>query len=116
MLPLMLPGTLSGWWRKKITAFPIMVDPVRACPCCGYLTLTDAHQGSYELCPVCFWEDDQVQFRDPDYEGGANRPSLRQAQRNFATFGACERVACGAVRPPRPYEARDPGWSPLVGG
>ena len=26
------------------------------CPCCGSLTLPAG--GQYELCPVCFWEDD----------------------------------------------------------
>ncbi|MFI5753623.1 CPCC family cysteine-rich protein [Streptomyces sp. NPDC051569] len=26
------------------------------CPCCGHRVL-DAMPGSYEICPVCFWED-----------------------------------------------------------
>lgn len=29
--------------------------------------------GSYEICPVCFWEDDRVQFRWPAMSGGANK-------------------------------------------
>ncbi|WP_448262693.1 CPCC family cysteine-rich protein [Microbacterium aurum] len=48
---------------------------VHPCPCCGHLTLGQP-PGSYELCPVCFWEDDAVQLRWPTYPGGANRPSL----------------------------------------
>lgn len=28
--------------------------------------------GSYEICPVCFWEDDGVQFRWPTMGDGAN--------------------------------------------
>jgi hypothetical protein len=29
--------------------------------------------GSYEICPVCFWDDDLVQLRWPTYAGGANK-------------------------------------------
>ncbi|HEY5317723.1 MAG TPA: CPCC family cysteine-rich protein, partial [Solirubrobacteraceae bacterium] len=31
--------------------------PRFTCPCCGFLTLPDPERGSYEICPVCFWED-----------------------------------------------------------
>ena len=75
----------------------------RACPCCGYRTLSDEEPGSYEVCKVCFWEDDIVQFDDPDYEGGANRVSLRQAV-NFREFGASEERFKARVRPPLPDE------------
>ena len=34
-----------------------------ACPCCGFLTLDEAPPGTFAICPVCFWEDDDVQFR-----------------------------------------------------
>ncbi|WP_286674588.1 CPCC family cysteine-rich protein, partial [Clostridium sp. ZBS4] len=27
-----------------------------ACPCCLYQTIKE--RGRYEICPVCFWEDD----------------------------------------------------------
>lgn len=30
------------------------------CPCCGYKTLEEEVRGSYEICPICFWEDDSV--------------------------------------------------------
>ncbi|WP_223596802.1 CPCC family cysteine-rich protein [Neobacillus bataviensis] len=60
------------------------------CQCCGYKTLTEGTRDSYEICEVCFWEDDFVQNEDPDYEGGANEVSLRQAQWNFKLFGASE--------------------------
>ncbi|MBQ6093927.1 MAG: hypothetical protein IJL09_00855, partial [Lachnospiraceae bacterium] len=26
------------------------------CPCCGFYTLEEV--GTYEVCPVCYWEDD----------------------------------------------------------
>jgi len=65
---------------KKPTEF--FVTP-RACPCCGYLTLSDWNSGSWELCSVCDWEDDKVQYQDPMYEGGANLESLQQARDLF---------------------------------
>ena len=58
------------------------------CPCCGYHTLTEV--GEYEICPVCFWEDDPVQESDPELEGGANELSLNECRKNFLEFGACE--------------------------
>ena len=49
-----------------------------ACPCCGNHTLSEV--GEYEVCPICFWEDDPVQLSDLNYVGGANRCSLNQAR------------------------------------
>lgn len=80
------------------------------CPCCGFLT----NPGDWDICPVCFWENDPVQLRDPDMPGGANKVSLRQGQRNFAEFGACEREMLPHVHPEG--FLRDPNWQPLAGG
>jgi hypothetical protein len=74
------------------------------CACCGFLTLSESPPGSYEICPVCFWEDDGVQFDDPDYAGGANHVSLNQARRNFAKIGAAEDRNVRWVRKPLPEE------------
>lgn len=83
------------------------------CPCCGYLTLAEKPPGSFAICPVCFWEDDSVQFESPDLGGGANVVSLRQAQANFAAFGATEKRFRTHARQPRPEEGRLPQWRPL---
>lgn len=80
------------------------------CPCCGYKTLSAPPEGTYEICPVCNWEDDPVQLKDPDYKGGANTVSLREGQKNFQSFAASDPAARGKTRPPRPAEARDSGW------
>ncbi len=72
--------------------------------CCGYLTLDEAPTGTYDICKVCFWEDDGVQFRDPDYEGGANKVSLHQARQNFREHGVSETRFKPYVRPPLPAE------------
>ena len=76
------------------------------CPCCGYLTLEDPKNGSYEICPVCFWENDAVQNDDPSFAGGANEPSLTQARANYRRFGAVEERLILHVRAARPDEIR----------
>jgi hypothetical protein len=58
-----------------------------ACPCCGFLTLMEQPPGTFEVCPVCYWEDDPVQYADPVYRGGANQVNLSEARKNFAVFG-----------------------------
>ena len=50
------------------------------CPCCGFYTFDEKPNGNYDICPVCFWEDDPIQLEDNEYEGGANRVSLVQAR------------------------------------
>jgi hypothetical protein len=58
------------------------------CVCCGNCTLDSEPPGTFEICPVCYWEDDNVQFDDPDYEGGANSISLNKARENYKRIGA----------------------------
>ena len=74
------------------------------CPCCDHLTLEQPPPGTFAICEVCRWEDDDVQFRDPDYGGGANRESLREARDNFARSGSSSPGRGGAPRPPLPHE------------
>lgn len=75
-----------------------------ACPCCSFLTLSAPPPGTFELCPVCYWEDDDVQFRSPGMSGGANRESLDTAKKNFAAFGASAETDRAAVRAPNADE------------
>jgi hypothetical protein len=74
--------------------------PTYRCPCCGCLTLCD--RGGYEICPVCFWEDDGQDDHDAaEVRGGPNGElSLTQARANFKTFGASDRRSLGNVRKP----------------
>ncbi|MCR5503879.1 MAG: hydrolase [Lachnospiraceae bacterium] len=48
------------------------------CLCCGKKTLPEKPPGTYEICPVCGWEDDRAQAEDEDLAGGANELSLRE--------------------------------------
>ena len=84
------------------------------CPCCGYKTLDEEPPGTYEICAICFWEDDPLQFEDPDYEGGANIPSLRKAQKNYLLFGACEEQWIEFVREPNANDEKDVYWKPFI--
>lgn len=46
------------------------------CPVCGYLTFAEP-PGSYEICPVCGWEDDALQLEfATTLAGGANSLTL----------------------------------------
>lgn len=79
------------------------------CPCCGHRTFSEP-PGSYDVCPICYWEDDPVQLLDPAYRGGANSPSLIDCQLNYEQFGACEQHFVENVRPPHVEECRDLEW------
>lgn len=76
------------------------------CPCCGYYTLGD-RPGSFDICSVCYWEDDNIQRDDPNYAGGANDISLNEARKNYKKIGAMSPEHLGSVRPPLDEEKTD---------
>lgn len=65
------------------------VDPVAACPVCDAVTLLS--EGDYNICSVCWWEDDPVARIDEDYVGGPNgQLSLKEARKLFARQGVAD--------------------------
>jgi len=58
------------------------------CPCCDYFTLET--KAGYDICPVCFWEDDGVEFENLDEESDPNHMTLREGRANFKKYGACD--------------------------
>lgn len=70
------------------------------CPCCGFLTLSEGSYDTFEICPVCYWEDDNVQYNNPDFKGGANEESLNEARENYKKFGASSKRYLKNVRAP----------------
>jgi hypothetical protein len=74
------------------------------CPCCGYRTLNE--RGAFEICPVCFWEDDGQDEGDVDtVRGGPNGSlSLRAARHNFERIGASDERSLTSVRAPKEEE------------
>ncbi|MBY0522330.1 MAG: hypothetical protein K2R98_02980 [Gemmataceae bacterium] len=73
---------------------------VYPCPCCHYLTLSE--RGGFEICPVCFWEDDGQDDADAvAIRGGPNGAlSLQQARENYRRMGASDPKFQDNVRPP----------------
>ena len=51
------------------------------CPVCGKHEFIEI--GSFEICPVCGWEDDNLQGDDHNYAGGANDLSVNEARIEF---------------------------------
>jgi hypothetical protein len=82
------------------------------CPCCGYRVFREP-PGSFDICPICYWEDDIVQLAFPQMAGGANTLSLRDAQANVERIKASDQRFLDKVRPADPNDQKDPGWRPF---
>jgi|SRR5690606_3609804 len=97
----------TGELHVVAPTFAELAGPRFACPCCRFLTLGE--RGGFQICPVCFWEDDGQGDHDAEsVRGGPNGTlSLAEARRNFAAFGACEERFKDRVRDPLPYEQGD---------
>ncbi len=67
------------------------------CPCCDHYSLR--RRGEYEICRVCFWEDDGNDLDQLDVHSGPNHMPLRTARANFAEFGACDQAMLKNVLP-----------------
>ncbi len=52
------------------------------CPVCGALTLEE----EYDICPVCNWEDNDIQRDNPDWDGSANEMSLNEAREYWKKY------------------------------
>lgn len=51
----------------------------KKCPVCGRYTFKE----KYDICPVCSWENDPLQLKDPNFKGGANAMCLNDAKHFF---------------------------------
>ncbi|MEM1415065.1 MAG: CPCC family cysteine-rich protein [Myxococcota bacterium] len=101
--------TTDGVWthtRRLTPPLPTLrgVNGRWSCPCCGCFTLDEQPPGSHLVCPVCYWEDDSVQYADPTLSGGANRVDLTTARRNYLAYGATEGGYVPHVREPTAVE------------
>lgn len=98
LLPVVEPGTMED-------------VPFYPCPCCGYRTLPALD--AYDLCPVCFWEDDGMHSEDSASLDGPNGMTLTEGQRLFLRYGSSALHCLGHVRAPRPGEERALDWTPV---
>lgn len=80
----------------------VLQDGSAQCPCCDYYSLQE--RGGFEVCPVCYWEDDGQDLDRLDEISGPNHITLRAARLNFERMGACDSAAVPLVAT---AEARD---------
>jgi hypothetical protein len=75
------------------------------CLGCGFRVFSEP-PGTFEICPVCGWEDDNVQADDPSYQGGANGICLTDHQQSvLQRFPITIQEHAGFQR--------DPNWRPV---
>lgn len=74
------------------------------CPCCGFYTLVGKREDiAWDICPVCFWEND-IFSGNPDEYSGANDMTLAKGRENYRRIGACDPKMLAYVRPPKEDE------------
>ena len=83
------------------------MNPDFPCPGCGFLVYDETPGGSFATCPVCSWEDDDVQSADPFYQGGANDICLADHQQDVLTRFPVSLREHGGY-------GRDPQWRPVA--
>jgi hypothetical protein len=88
-----------------------MTETTYACIICGHKTLDS--RCDWDICPVCFWEDD-VLFTGEDKTSSANAMSVSDAQANYARVKAISKELLKNVREPLPGEEREEGWKPMA--
>lgn len=76
------------------------------CPACGFEVFSEP-TGSYDICPVCGWEDGEIQLRCPAMRGGANKTSLFEWQQGLLDRLPPHVAGHGGYR-------RCPDWRPLT--
>jgi hypothetical protein len=76
-----LKGYSNQYLKQYVSALygkPITIigdeDILHACPCCHYLTLT--HQRQYDVCPLCYWEDDGTLSTELEHYSSVNHSTL----------------------------------------
>lgn len=85
-------GVDHDWFKRSLAnhrhggEFWLSIGRRWCCPCCGYPTLLE--RDAYEICELCWWEDDgQNEDRAHEVWGGPNHDySLADGQENFNRY------------------------------
>ena len=64
--------------RTDVNSYDILKN---SCPVCGYLTLDE--RNVFEICGICFWEDDGVDDFEENKESGPNYMTLKEGRAIF---------------------------------
>lgn len=91
--------TFTEFCQRPDPAYPKGANGKFQCPCCCHFTLDEA--GGYDICPVCFWEDDGT---TGEHAFSPNSVSLVEARLNYREFGANSEKDKKHVRLPRTEE------------
>ncbi len=75
------------------------------CRCCGNFTLLGETEEDvkWDICPVCFWENDVFEDSLEKYSG-ANHMKLSEGRENYCKYGACSSSSVANVREPEEEE------------
>ncbi len=75
------------------------------CRCCGNFTLSGENEEEvkWDICPVCFWEND-IFSEDGEQYSGANHMTLNEGRENFKKYKACSPEMSANVREPKTNE------------
>lgn len=91
--------------RAPLTDADLLPHGMLACPCCGHATLSE--RGMYQICPICFWEDDGQDSADADEaRNGPNRVSLTAGRASYLAIGASVEKDLPHVRKPTREEVQ----------
>ena len=85
-------------------------NEVEVCACCGYKKTIS---GEWDICRICSWQCCYGVESRPDFLGGPNRCTLREAQHNFMKWGNYRGTPEAYLGPRLPKFERDPEWRPF---
>lgn len=64
-----------GRQRTDVNSIDILKN---SCPICGYLTLDE--RDAFDICGICFWEDDGIDDFEENEDSGPNHMTLKEGR------------------------------------
>ncbi len=91
--------SFQDFCHREDPVYPKAKNGKFRCPVCMHFTLDEV--AAYDICPVCFWEDDGT---TSEHGFSPNGISLAEGQENYKKFGASKERSLEHVRPPEKHE------------